>query len=113
MEHSLLRTLVWLISLPDIILPNRDIISIYESRIRWKFLPIDGIIDDLRIYGICLTQADIGSVYGEGGGDFNRIELIVQVKRELKLIKKAMIHLKWLCLFIIILPSCGFLRVLF
>ena len=40
------------------------------------YLPIDGIIDDLRVYNECLALNDVQSIYGNGGGDFNRIELI-------------------------------------
>jgi hypothetical protein len=39
-------------------------------------LPIDGRIDDLRVYQISLDLNDVQSIYGSGGGDFNRIELI-------------------------------------
>ena len=39
-------------------------------------MPIDCIIDDLRVYNECLALNDVQSIYGNGGGDFNRIELI-------------------------------------
>ena len=39
-------------------------------------LPVKADIDDLRIYGDCLDEVDIGAIYGNGGGDFNRLLLI-------------------------------------
>ena len=39
-------------------------------------LPIDGKIDDLRVYQISLNLNDVQNIYGAGGGDFNRVELI-------------------------------------
>jgi hypothetical protein len=38
--------------------------------------PIEAVIDDLRVYGACLSEEDISNLYGSGGGDFNRLELI-------------------------------------
>ena len=39
-------------------------------------MPIDGRIDDLRVYQISLNLNDVQNIYGAGGGDFNRVELI-------------------------------------
>ena len=39
-------------------------------------LPIASVIDDLRVYNICLNSSDLSNLYGNGGADFNRIELI-------------------------------------
>jgi len=38
--------------------------------------PIEAVIDDIRVYGACLSEEDISNLYGSGGGDFNRLELI-------------------------------------
>ena len=38
--------------------------------------PIEATFDDLRIYNDCLSSSDIENLYGNGGGDFNRVELI-------------------------------------
>ncbi len=35
-----------------------------------------GIIDDLRVYGVALEPAELDSIYGDGFGDFRRIEII-------------------------------------
>ena len=58
-------------------------------------MPIDGIIDDLRVYNECLALNDVQASEVMGGGDFNRIELIgAGQKRELKLIKRGIMNLK-------------------
>ena len=38
--------------------------------------PIQGSIDDLRVYNVSLDPVDIARIFGDGGGDMNRVTLI-------------------------------------
>jgi hypothetical protein len=38
--------------------------------------PVSGVIDDLRVYLVCLDSVDVSKIFGSGGGDMNRVTLI-------------------------------------
>jgi hypothetical protein len=38
--------------------------------------PFDGLVDDLRVYKSSLSLADLSQIFGQGGGDFNQLELV-------------------------------------
>jgi hypothetical protein len=38
--------------------------------------PFDGMVDDLRVYQSSLSLADFTQIFGQGGGDFNQLELV-------------------------------------
>ena len=38
--------------------------------------PFDGVVDDLRIYEHALDMTDLSQIFGQGGGDFNQLELM-------------------------------------
>ena len=38
--------------------------------------PFNGVLDDIRVYNDDLNQSEINQIYGQGGGDFNTIEII-------------------------------------
>ena len=40
------------------------------------FDPFDGLVDDLRVYEHALDTTDLSQIFGQGGGDFNQLELI-------------------------------------
>ena len=54
-----------------------DIKSRYSSFILGgSQAPIKGLVDDLRLYGKSLSADEVSRIYGEGGGDFDRITLV-------------------------------------
>ena len=54
---------------------------------------MEAVIDDLRVYGACLSEEDISNLYGSGG-DFNRLELIGAGQTRVMAKQKAVLNMK-------------------
>ena len=60
--------------------------------------PIQGSIDDLRVYNVCLDPVDIARIFGDGGGDMNRVTLIGEGQTRVFANQKGMLSLRLHCL---------------
>ena len=61
------------------------------------------MIDDLRVYGKSLDANESAEIYGNGGGDFNRLKVIGAGLTKITALQKVMLHthrqIRWIIIY--------------